>query len=142
MTDTPEIHWQPIGQLALLAEMVDGLLEETQAFYATLAQARGWPHVLDDAPYDRAARQYRERAYWLNVYDEQFRRWQALPLTPEQRQEVERLVREVGATRPAVRQVLELVEELCPGILNRVRERSAAEAALAELIGVPTRDDS
>ena len=141
MTDFSKIHWQPIEGLALLTEMVDGLLEETQRFHATLSQARERPQVLDSAILDRAEQQYKERAYWLDVYAEQFRRWQALPLTPPQRQEVDRLSREVEATRPVLREVLALVEELRFESAHRRRERSAAERALAELTGVPTRDD-
>ncbi|MFC5849634.1 hypothetical protein [Deinococcus petrolearius] len=141
MTDFSRIHWQPIEGLDQLTGMVDGLLEQSQVFYATLSQARERPQLLDTAILDRAQQQYGERAYWLDVYAEQFRRWRALPLTPPQRETVDRLSREVEATRPVVVQVLALVEELRLGSLGQRRERGAAEQALAELAGVPTRDD-
>lgn len=141
MTDFSKVHWQPIEGLTLLTEMVDGLLEETQRFHATLSQARERPQVLNAAILDQAEQEYGERVYWLDVYAEQFRRWRALPLTPPQRETVDRLSREVEATRPVVRQVLALVEELRFEIAHRRRERSPAERALAELIGVPTGDD-
>lgn len=139
MTDFSEVQWQSIERLDLLAGVVDGLYEETRAFLATLSQAR--PGVLDASTLDRAERQYREQGTWLDMYAEQFRRWRALPLTPPQRETVDRLSREVEATRPVVGQVLALVGELRSGSTNPKRERSAAEQALAELIGVPTRDD-
>lgn len=141
MTDFSKVHWQPIEGLAQLTEMVDGQMEETQRFHATLSQARERPHVLDAAILDRAQQQYGERAYWLNVYAEQFRRWRALPLTPPQQETVDRLSREVEATRLVVGQVLALVKELRFESAHRRRERSAAERALNELIGVPIRDD-
>lgn len=61
-------------------------------------------------------------------------------MTPQQ-ETVDHLSQEVEATRAVVGQVLALVEELRLGSLGQRRESSAAEQALAELIGVPTRDD-
>lgn len=75
------------------------------------------------------------------MYAKPFRRWRALPLTQAKRETVDRLSQEVEATRPVVGQVLALVEELRFESAHRRRERSAAEQALAELIGVPTRHD-
>lgn len=140
MRDFPEVQWQPVDQLGLLAEMVDGLLEETRAFHTTLSAAWQRPHVLDDETLDRADEQYREHAYWLDVYAEQFRRWHTLALADAQRQEIERLFQEVEAIRPVVRQVQDLTFELRSQTIDRVLELSDAELGLATLLGIRPGD--
>lgn len=79
--------------------MVDGLLEETQRFHATRSQARGRLQVLDIAILSRAQRQHGERASWLEVHAEQFRRWRALSLAPPQWETVDRRSWDVEAPR-------------------------------------------
>ena len=56
-----------------------------------LLEAEEPPYAMDDATVARLIRVYSEQAadHWL--FEEQLRRWGAGPLSPEQRQEVERL---------------------------------------------------
>jgi hypothetical protein len=63
MTDFQGVQWQPITQLPLFIQMVDGLLAEVEAFHDTLAEAGGKPQALDDATLNRVEQQYQERNY-------------------------------------------------------------------------------
>ena len=112
MSDFPGVQWQPISQLPVSERLIGGMLAETRTFHDTLAEAVGRPQTLDDATLNHVQRQYRERAEYLDLYDEQFRRWRAAGLTPEQEQLVDGFSAEVHRTRPVVDQVLALVETL------------------------------
>jgi hypothetical protein len=136
MTDFQGVQWQPISQLPLFIQMVDGLLAEVQAFHDTLAEARGKPHALDDAILNRVEQQYQERSHFLGLYGEQFRRWRAAGLSNEQRRIVDRLAKEVAAARPVVIQVLALAAELREQTIDRVTELSDAEVGLMTLLGL------
>ncbi|WP_420594298.1 hypothetical protein [Deinococcus sp.] len=136
MSDFTDVQWQPIGQLPLFEELIGGLLDEVQAFHATLAEAQAKPHLLDDATLDRVEAQYQERQHFLDIYDEQFRRWRAAGVTPSQERTLRGLAREVAATRPVVQQVLELVAALRTGTIDRIRELSDEELGLMSLLGL------
>ena len=77
MSDFPGMQWQPVSQLSVFERLIGGMLAETLEFHDTLAGAVGRPQALDDATLDRAQRQYCERAEYLDLYEEQFRRLRA-----------------------------------------------------------------
>ncbi len=136
MPDFPGVQWQPISQLPVFERLIGGMLAETLAFHDTLAEAVGRPQALDDATLDHVQRQYRERAEFLDLYDEQFRRWRAAGLSPEQEQIVNGFSAEVQRTRPVVMQVLALVETLRGDTIDRVTELSDLELGLMTVMGL------
>jgi hypothetical protein len=136
MPDFAEVQWQPISQLSVFETLIGGMLEETLAFHDTLAGAVGRPQALDDATLDRVEKQYRERAEYLDLYEEQFRRWRAAGLTSEQVQLVDGYSAEVGRTRPVVMQVLALVNQLREDTIDRVTELSDLELGLMTVMGL------
>ena len=48
MSDKRTQNWQPVSNIPLIAQMVDGMLHEAIEHYATLQEAIPKPHVLDD----------------------------------------------------------------------------------------------
>jgi hypothetical protein len=136
MPDFAGVQWQAISQLPVFETLIGGMLEETLEFHDTLAEAVGRPQALDDATLDRVDKQYRERAEYLDLYDEQFRRWRAAGLTSEQVQLVDGSSAEVGQTRPVVMQVLALVDQLREDTIDRVTELSDLELGLMTMLGL------
>lgn len=136
MTDFQNVQWQPISALPQIAAVMDGLLEEIQEFHATLGEARGKPHVMDDDTLDQVDRQYQERVEFLELFAEQLRRWQALDLTAGQRTEIEVLAGEVKAAHTAADGVLALSAELREGTIDRVMELSDMEIGLMTILGM------
>ena len=58
MTKTPEPNWQPISALSMIADMIDGQLEESQEQYTTLLETQQKPHVLDEYTVHRVIQVY------------------------------------------------------------------------------------
>ena len=100
------VQWQPISQLTVFGPLIGGLLAETLAFQSTLAGATGGTQA--QCHLKHVQRQYCERSDFLDLYEEQVRRWRAPGLTLEQ----ERISAEVQQTRPMIGQVLALVDQL------------------------------
>jgi hypothetical protein len=136
MPDFTGVQWQPIGQLPVFEQLIGGMLAETLAFQGTLVGVVGRPQALDDATLDRVQQQYRERAEYLDLYEEQFRRWRAAGLTSEQAQTVDGFSVEVQRTRPVVGQVLALVDQLREDTIDRVTELSDLELGLMTVLGL------
>ena len=131
--EQPTFH--PISALPTVASVLDGLLEETEAQYATLAQAKDKPHVLDDPTVDRVTRVYTDARELGEVFDEQLIHWEKSLLTNSQRAEVERLIHARTKLRGLYNNILELAAELRKGNINRILEMSDEEVGLAVLTG-------
>lgn len=131
--EQPTFH--PISALPRISSALDGLLEETEAQYATLAQAKDKPHVLDDHIVDRVTRVYTDARELGEVFDEQLSLWEKGSLTEPQRAEVERLTHTRMKLRKLYDDILELAGELRKGTINRILDMSDEEVGLAVLTG-------
>jgi hypothetical protein len=129
-------QWQPIEMLWTLALHIDGMLESSQEQYETLLEAKPKPHVLDDYTVNRVIKAFTTQIADLWLFDEQLSRWQTSTLTPEQRQEVERLVEQMRRLREVDNQVLTLAKELSKGTIEKVMSKSDAELGLEFLMGM------
>ena len=96
MPDFTWVQWQPISQLTVFGPRIGGMLAETLAFQSTLAGVAGGTQA--QCHLEHVQRQYCERSDFLDLYEEQFRRWRAPGLTLEQ----ERISAEVQQTRPVI----------------------------------------
>jgi len=130
MSNRPEPNWQPISQLPLLASMVDGVLTNTEEQYQTFSEVKDRPHVLDDDIVNRAIKLYEAQIDDIWFYEEQFARWQAEPLTDSQRQEVNRLNAQLPRIKALSQAILELMDEMKDGTINRILEKSDLELGL------------
>jgi len=133
----PQVNWQPIGALRLIASMIDGLLDEVEQQYANLRACRPQPHTLDDYIVARIIKVYTEQAGDVGLYEEQLCRWKSLNLTPSQRQEVARLSEQIPTIRERISAILALAEELPGGTIETVLGKSDLELGLEFLLGKP-----
>lgn len=133
---TAQPRWQPITMLPTLAPHIDGMLESSSEQYETLLEAKPKPHVLDDDTVNRVITAFTTQIADLWLFDEQLQRWQAERLTPEQREEVARLVEQMRRLREVDHQVLALARELSKGTIEKVMSKSDAELGLEFLMGM------
>lgn len=128
-------NWQPISALPRIASLIDGMLHETEKQYHTLQQAKGRPHVLDDALVARVIRVYTAQLEDLWLFEEQLARWARGHLTATQKQEVERLSTQLNKLREVLQAILALADELKLGTIEQVLKKSDVEVALDFLRG-------
>ena len=103
MPNTDPVNWQPIGQMPLIASMIDGALDDTSKHLQTLTGARTQPHVLDDATIDRVEQVHTEQMDFIDIYTQQISRWRAEKPSPSQIRELDRMGRRTGSSEPSPR---------------------------------------
>src|SRR6266699_1415876 len=127
-------HWQPIEALAMVAAHIDGMLQADREQYETLLQAKPKPHVLDDYTVNRVIAAFTAQRNDFGLFDEQLQRWAALPLSDQQRREVERLIEQMRLLRENNEQVLMLARELSTGTIDKVMAKSDVALGLEMLM--------
>jgi len=134
MPNTDPVNWQPIGQMPLIASMIDGALDDTSKHLQTLTGARTQPHVLDDATIDRVEQVHTEQMDFIDIYpaDQPLACREALAIPnpragPHGAQN--RQLRAVTAD------VLALAAELRKGTIERVMDMTDLELGLQALLG-------
>jgi hypothetical protein len=135
MPPSEQPHWQPISQLPLIASLIDGGVTEAMAQRQILTEARGRPHLLDDATLDRIDQVYGEEQQWLGFCEEQLRRWQRDQPAPAEEREIARLAMEIERLKPLVAEILALSAEIRTGTIDRIMEMSDLELGLKALLG-------
>ena len=135
MSSFDQVKWQPISQLPLIGSMIDGALNDTRDHLQTLTEARGRPHVLDDATVDRVERVHQEQLAFVDIYAEQLSRWRGQCPSTAQQRELDRLEAQNSSLRQATRDVLDLAAELRMGTVDRITELSDLELGLRALLG-------
>ncbi len=130
----PKPHWQPIEALAMVAAHIDGMLQADREQYETLLEAKPKPHVLDDFTINRVIAAFTTQRNDFGLFDEQLQRWAALPLSDQQRREVERLMEQMRLLRENNEQVLTLARELSKGTIEKVMAKSDVELGLEFLL--------
>ncbi|MGB7067409.1 MAG: hypothetical protein WBF55_19905 [Syntrophobacteria bacterium] len=85
---------------------------------------------MDDDIVNRAIKLYQAQIDDLWFYEEQFARWLAEPLTDSQRQEVSRLNAQLPHLKELSQAILELMDEMKDGTINRIMEKSDLELGL------------
>jgi hypothetical protein len=129
------INWQPIGEIPLIAGMIDGALDDTRVHLATLTEARARPHLLDDDSIDRSERVHGEQLEFVDIYDEQIRRWRTQDPSAAQVRELDRLEQQNGFLRRVTLDVLALNKDLREGSIDRILEAGDLELGLNVLLG-------
>jgi hypothetical protein len=109
---TRKVNWQSISALPLISSMIDGLLDEVEQQYRNLQSCRLQPHVLDDYTVGRVIKVYTDQADDVGQYAAQLSRWNHLNLTSSQRQEVDRLSKQISRIRERISAFLALAAEL------------------------------
>ena len=110
------------------------MLEADREQYEMLLEAKPKPHVLDDYTVNRVIAAFTTQRNDFGLFDQQLHRWAALPLSDQQRCEVERLVEQMRLLRENNEQVLTLAAELSTGTIDKVMAKSDMELGLEMLM--------
>ena len=124
-----------VTALPLIAELLDGFLNDGKEQLQTLTEAKDRPHLLDDDTVDRVKKVYTAQLDDLWIFDEQLARWNRGRLSVSQRKEVDRLVEVAGRLRKRLTEILDLSAELREGTIDRIMEKSDAEVAMEIMSG-------
>ena len=114
----------------MIATHIDGMLLADREQYETLLEAKPKPYVLDDLTVNRVIAAFTTQRNDFGLFDQQLQRWAALPLSDQQRHEVERLVEQMRLLRENNEQVLTLARELSQGTIDKVMAKSDVELGL------------
>ena len=134
MSDKRTPNWQPVSNIPLIAQMIDGMLHEAMEHYATLQEAVPKPHVLDDYTVNRIIKVFTQQQEDLPLYDEQLRRWKAAALTTNQNQEVERLQKQLAQLRENITKILTLAQQLKKGTIENQLGKTDLQIGLESLL--------
>jgi hypothetical protein len=132
---TEPVNWQPISEIPLIASMIDVALDDTRVHLTTLTEARARPHLLDDDTICRSDRIHGEQLEFVDIYDEQIRRWRTQGPSAAQSLELDRLDKQNHQLRQVTMNVLALNLELRKGSIDRITEASDLELGLRALLG-------
>ncbi|PEE32527.1 hypothetical protein [Bacillus cereus] len=134
MTKTPEPNWQPISALSMIANMIDGQLEESQEQYTTLLETQQKPHVLDEYKVHRVIQVYTDQLEFLPIYIKQLEKWQTeVSLTLTQQNEIKRLQEQVTQWKQVLTDILNLASKLKEETIEKVMSKSDLELGIQSL---------
>jgi hypothetical protein len=134
-------HWHSIAMLATIARHIDGMVQADQEQLTTLQEARSKPYVLDDDTVNRVKHAFTTQREDFQLFEEQLRRWQEVQLTTEQRNEINRLERQMARLRQISSDVLTLAEELSTGTIEKQLAKSDVELGLETLLQIANGED-
>ncbi|WP_420975060.1 hypothetical protein [Bacillus thuringiensis] len=127
-------NWQPIQNLPIIANLIDGQLIDAKEQYITLLEARNKPHVLDDATIQRTIRVYTEQLEFVWIFEEQLSKWiKEERLTPIEQSEIERLQGQVQQLHHTLTDILALTEKLKEGTYEKVMKKSDLQLGIESL---------
>jgi hypothetical protein len=131
----PTPQWKPITALPTIGFLIDEMLVNAEAHYATIQQARGRPYVFDDAIVERIIQVHTEQLddHWL--FEQQLSRWSQEHLSAMQRRDVERLRTQALKLKEVLQSILAFAGELKEGTLEKVLGKSEIEIAVDFLPG-------
>ena len=126
---------KPITFLPVFAQMLRGLVQNTQDQYESLLNAQTRPYVLDDQLVERLLKLYRSQQEEELLWKQQLGLWQDLTLTETQRREINNLAGQTERLTDLNQKVLDLVESLAPHTMNKLLAKDEAELGLEFLLG-------
>ncbi|MEZ2659192.1 hypothetical protein [Aneurinibacillus aneurinilyticus] len=129
-----EPNWQPIYNLPLITDMIDGQLVEAIDQHKNLLEAQSKPHVLDGYIVRRIIRVYTDQLEFVPIYQKQLEKWQEeTHLTAEQQSEIKRLQKQVEQWKQVLTDILDLANKLKEGTIEKVMAKSDLELGIQSL---------
>ena len=126
------INWQPVSFLPQISNMIDGMLEAAKETYGPLCQIKVHDDFTIKRIFEVTGQQVKDE--WM--YDEQLEKWSSLPgLKTVQRNEIQRLQRQMIELKKVNRKILAIAEEHKDKTIEKVLEKSDAEIGLDFLMG-------
>jgi len=132
---TEKQNWYPIDKLLMFESMVLESINNTLEQYALFMEAKEKPHMLDDSIIDRGVRVYQDQMEETTWHERQIARWRQQGLNEWQRVQVDKFEADNNRFRDESKKVLELLEELRKGTINRIIGMSDEELGLNVLLG-------
>ncbi|MEW4152554.1 hypothetical protein LW858_32620 (plasmid) [Bacillus cereus] len=134
-------NWQPIQNLPIIANLIDGQFIDAKEQYINLLEARNKPHVLDDATIQRTIRVYTEQLEFVWIFEEQLSKWiKEERLTPIEQSEIERLQGQVQQLHHNLTDILALTEKLKEGTYEKVMKKSDLQLGMESLQRIKRSD--
>lgn len=128
-------NWQPLSALPMMAAMVSEQLADVRQQLQNLQSVQSRPHVLDDATVKRLLQVYGEQQDFLWVYDEQVIRWKREMLTPDLRQQLERMAQQLVELNSVLSEILAMAEAFQGKTIDSILSKSDLDLAMAFLSG-------
>ncbi|EEM44364.1 hypothetical protein bthur0005_58970 [Bacillus thuringiensis serovar pakistani str. T13001] len=118
----------------MIANMIDGQLEESQEQYTTLLETKQKPHVLDDYTVHRVIQVYTDQLEFLPIYIKQLEKWQTeVSLILTQQNEIQRLQEQVRQWKQVLTDILDLANKLKEETIEKVMSKSDLELGIQSL---------
>ena len=134
-------NWQPIQNLPIIANLIDGQSSDAKEQYINLLEARNKPHVLDDATIQRTIRVYTEQLEFVWIFEEQLSKWiKEERLTPIEQSEIERLQGQVQQLHSILTNILAITEKLKDGTYEKVMAKSDLQLGIESLQKIKRSD--
>ncbi|MBJ8055886.1 hypothetical protein JDS87_29390 [Bacillus cereus] len=134
-------NWQPIQNLPIFANLIDGQSSDAKEQYINLLEARNKPHVLNDAIIQRTIHIYTEQLEFVWIFEEQLSRWKKEErLTPIEQSEIERLQGQVQQLHHILIDILTLTEKLKEGTYEKVMAKSDWQLGMESLQRIKRSD--
>ncbi|OOQ92160.1 hypothetical protein [Bacillus cereus] len=134
-------NWQPIQNLPIIANLIDGQSSDAKEQYINLLEARNKPHVLNDAIIQRTIHVYTEQLEFVWIFEEQLSKWKKEErLTPIEQSEIERLQGQVQQLHHILTDILTLTEKLKEGTYEKVMAKSDWQLGMESLQKIKKSD--
>ncbi|MBJ7961632.1 hypothetical protein QRE62_00985 (plasmid) [Bacillus mycoides] len=134
-------NWQPIQNLPIFANLIDGQSSDAKEQYINLLEARNKPHVLNDAIIQRTIHVYTEQLEFVWIFEEQLSKWKKEErLTSIEQSEIERIQEQVQQLHHILIDILTLTEKLKEGTYEKVMAKSDWQLGMESLQRIKRSD--
>ncbi|MBG9539702.1 hypothetical protein ABE42_24430 [Bacillus thuringiensis] len=134
-------NWQPIQNLPIIANLIDGQSSDAKEQYVNLLEALSKPHVLNDAIIQRTIHVYTEQLEFVWIFEEQLSKWKKEErLTPIEQSEIERLQGQVQQLHSILTDILAITEKLKDGTYEKVMAKSDLQLGIESLQKIKRSD--
>ncbi|MFZ7760027.1 hypothetical protein ACO1DG_29530 [Bacillus thuringiensis] len=134
-------NWQPIQNLPIIANLIDGQSSDAKEQYVNLLEALSKPHVLNDAIIQRTIHVYTEQLEFVWIFEEQLSKWKKEErLTPIEQSEIERLQGKVQQLHSILTDILAITEKLKDGTYEKVMAKSDLQLGIESLQKIKRSD--
>ncbi|MGG1330512.1 hypothetical protein ABE222_28110 [Bacillus tropicus] len=134
-------NWQPIQNLPIIANLIDGQYTDAQEQYVNLLETLNKPHVLNDAIIQRTIHVYTEQLEFVWIFEEQLSKWKKEErLTPIEQSEIERLQGQVQQLHSILTDILAITEKLKDGTYEKVMAKSDLQLGIESLQRIKQSD--
>lgn len=131
----PEIQWHPISRLPLIAQLIDGNVEDMKSQHDLLVEGQDKPYLFDDDTIDRVILVHLEALDLVEIYIEQQVRWQKEKLTKKQQAEVARLLEQGQYLKRLATAALDMADRIAAATIDQIIGMDEAELGLKFLLG-------